>query len=63
MRSVCSMVGTIVNPEKPKQSINELKAVGIHEIMFDFNIFISVEWMAIDRKREKPEMKPELSRK
>lgn len=63
MRSVCSMVGTIVNPEKPKQSINELKAVGIHEIMFDFSIFISVEWMAIDRKREKPEMKPELSRK
>lgn len=62
MRSVCSMVGTIVNPEKPKQSINELKAVGIHEIMFDFNIFFSVEWMAMDKKKDKPEIKPEMIR-
>ena len=63
MEKVCAMAGTIFNPEKPKQSINELKAAGIGGIMFDFGLFASAEGILLDRKRDKPEFKPELAKK
>lgn len=62
MRKACAMAGTIFNPEKPKQSIQELKKAGIHEVMFDFGLFASPEWILKERNAEKSRLKPELSR-
>lgn len=63
MRKVCAMAGVILNPEKPKQSICELRAAGIHEVMFDFGLFVSAEWILADRKRKESGFQPELVRK
>ena len=45
MKKICAMTSTIFNPEKPLQSIKELRAVGIEEVMFDFGSFISPQWL------------------
>jgi len=63
MKKVCAMAGTIFNPEKPKQSFKQLKEAGIHEVMFDFGLIVSPEWILIDRKSEEPGFKPKLTRK
>ena len=57
------MASTIFNPEKPKQSFNELNAVGLHEVMFDFGLIISPEGILIDRSSEAPKFKPQKTRK
>lgn len=63
MKKVCAMASTIFNPEKPKQSFNELNAVGLHEVMFDFGLIISPEGILIDRSSEEPKFKPQKTRK
>lgn len=63
MKKVCAMASTIFNPEKPKQSFNELNAVGLHEVMFDFGLIISPEGILIDHNSEEPKFKPQKTRK
>lgn len=63
MKKVCAMAGIIFNPEKPKQSFRQLKEAGLHEVMFDFGLIASPEWILVDRKSEKSEFKPILMRK
>lgn len=63
MKKVCAMAGTIMNPSKPRQSIKQLRAAGIGEIMFDFSLFISAEGLLIDRNSEEPNFKPTLAKK
>lgn len=63
MRKVCAMAGVIFNPEKPGQSICELRAAGIGEVMFDFGLFASAEWILTDRAKKEPVFKPEQTRK
>ena len=62
MKKVCAMAGTIFNPAKPGQSIRELLAAGIQEVMFDFGLFVSAEWILEDRNREEPRFRPDLTR-
>ena len=57
MKKVCSMASTIFNPEKPKQSFNELNAVGLHEVMFDFGLIISPEGILIDHNSVEPKLR------
>lgn len=63
MKKICAMPGVIMNPEKPKQSIQRLKEAGIHEIMFDFGHVVSPEGIWLDRNSEKPKFRPEALRK
>ena len=49
MREVCAMTGVIFNPERPGQSIRELKAAGIEGVMFDFGIFAAPAGVLHDR--------------
>lgn len=58
MKKVCAMAGIIFNPEKPGQSIHELKAVSICGIMFDFSIFISAESILRARVQGQQKWKP-----
>lgn len=62
MKKVCTISGTIFNIEKPKQSFNELNAVGLHEVMFDFGSIVSPEWILIDRNSEAPMFKPQKTK-
>lgn len=59
MKKVCAMAGTIFNPEKPGQSIRELKTVGIQGIMFDYGIFASAEWILQNEEQKDSKWKPE----
>ncbi|MCM1174192.1 MAG: sugar phosphate isomerase/epimerase [Blautia sp.] len=59
MKKVCAMAGMILNPEKPGQSIHELKEAGIHEVMFDFGLIVSPVGILLDRSGEEPQFKPE----
>lgn len=59
MEKICAMAGTIFNPEKPRQSIHELRTAGIHGIMFDFNAFASAEGILYLREHEEQKWKPE----
>ncbi len=52
MREVCAMTGVIFNPERPGQSIRELKAAGIEGVMFDFGIFAAPAGVLHDRAQE-----------
>ena len=63
MKKVCAMAGTILNPERPKQSIHELKAAGIHEVMFDFGLIVSPAGILFDRNSKEPGFKPKLKKK
>lgn len=63
MKKVCAMAGTIFNPEKPGQSIHELKAAGLHEVMFDFGLIVSPAGILFDRNSEEPGFKPESAGK
>ena len=63
MKKVCAMAGTIFNPEKPKQSIKELKEAGIQGILFDFGLIVSPAGILADRVREEPKWKPNQTRK
>lgn len=55
MKKICAMTSTIFNPGKPLQSIKELRAVGIEEVMFDFGVFISAQWILHVRQRSQEE--------
>lgn len=57
MKKVCAMQGIIFNPEKPAQSINELRTVGIQEVMFDFACFVSAERLLRIREQGKKQEK------
>lgn len=63
MKKVCAMAGTIFNPEKPKQSINELREAGIQGILFDFGLIVSPAGILADRVSEEPKWKPNQTRK
>lgn len=63
MKKVCAMSSSIFCPEKPAQSFNELRKVGIQEVMFDFAAFISAEWILRERQQEKSRWKPEQTQK
>lgn len=63
MKKICAMTSGIFCPEKPAQSIKELRTVGIQEIMFDFACFISAEWILQIREREKEQEKKQANRK
>lgn len=58
MKKVCAMAGIIFNPEKPGQSIHELKTVSICGVMFDFSIFISAESILRARVQGQQKWKP-----
>lgn len=62
MKKVCAMAGIIFNPEKPGQSIHELKSAGMEEVMFDFGMFASVEWILRERQQEKSKWKPQRTK-
>ncbi|MDE7267404.1 MAG: sugar phosphate isomerase/epimerase [Lachnospiraceae bacterium] len=63
MKKVCAIAGTIMDPSNPRQSIKQLRTVGIEEIMFDFSLFVSAEGLLIDRYGEEPKFKPALAKK
>lgn len=63
MKKVCAMAGVIFNPEKPLQSIRELRAAGISEVMFDFGLFASSERILMDRGKQKTDFQPDLVKK
>ncbi len=62
MKKVSAMAGVIMNPEKPAQSIRQLKAAGILEVMFDFGLFVSYEWIMGHRQQKKSDWTPETTR-
>lgn len=63
MKKVCAMAGTIFNPEKPNQSIKELKEAGIQGILFDFGLIVSPAGILADRVSEESKWKPNQTRK
>lgn len=63
MKKVCAMAGIVVNPEKPKQSFQELKGAGIREVMFDFGLLVSPEGILTDRNSGEPKFRPKQKRK
>ena len=60
MKKVCAMAGTIFNPEKPKQSIKELKEAGIQGILFDFGLIAPTPHLhAKQLRRNRPSFLPD----
>ena len=62
MEQVCAMASSIFNPENPHQSIEELRAAGIHGILFDFGFFVSAESILYDRIKNTHLFSPEKKR-